>query len=123
MIFLNFGHASTPVANAPDELERVNVPVQVKNHADPQEISGTIISLLAEHADHLRGQRPIIGLPGASLIATILVSQIAGLTGNLPRVLVAQRTPDGFVYDFNFAADLDTERNEVARPRRVDLGL
>ncbi len=127
VLFINFGHASTPVEATGVDVDRIDIVVQLADPSDPQEITQKAIELATGVAGKIAeasrdGKIVVVGLPGASGIAAALVLALQGLLGYAPLAVVGTRRNGGFVYDLNRAIDL-TEIRDKARLFRGEYGL
>lgn len=130
ILFLNLGHAATPL-RAPEgvEVRRVDCPVpNLRDPSDPGELASVALALIRGQAEVLRdalrvGERIVVVLPGATGVAATVFAALSGLLGFVPQALVATRTETGsFVYDLGRVIDLAQVR-EKGRALRTELGF
>lgn len=130
IFFLNFGHASTPLAGDEGlEVVRINNSVpNLKDPSDPKEVGEVVQSLIQGAGEELRravndGETVVIGLPGASSVAVTIVAVTQGLLGYFPKTLAGSKKETGsFVYDLGKVFDLNQAR-ETGRGLRGKFGI
>lgn len=122
---LNFGHplsetAQNQLLEAVGEFEIHNIPTKLDMNQPLDAQVRKIISDWAESAqftaDDWQTKRFLVNLPGMSLAAALVIAEIAGRAGYLPRIIQLKQNADG-VFELAGLIALNAVRNEARNLR------
>lgn len=125
---LNFGHALSPrVIEELNPCVEVYVGYNSHPYKDPErqvrEVMGKAAAIMRRHGGALDGSVPLlVVLPGFSEATALVLAEIAGRTGSLPRVLSLRRAEDGTWGLWSYKDIGRTVRVEHINLERVKLG-